>query len=104
MEQDQTSELCLSFAILIRFSCPRFQISTHRIQGQGGTGDAAWTTWAITTEEGEPWCPSLVVVQIKLSTKSFGGSDGSAEVAAGAFRAQAATLSDVDISDVIAGR
>ena len=43
-------------------------------------------------------------LQIKLSTKSFGFSpDNSAEVAARAIEASAATLTDVDLSDVIAG-
>lgn len=43
--------------------------------------------------------------QIKLSTKSFGTNpDDSAAVAAQAFAASAASLTDVDMSDVIAGR
>ena len=43
-------------------------------------------------------------LQIKLSTKSFGSSDGSALTAARALEAHAHSLEDVDLSDVIAGR
>ena len=44
------------------------------------------------------------VLQIKLSTKSFGlKPDNSAEVVVKAFEAQSQTLTDLDLSDVIAG-
>lgn len=44
-------------------------------------------------------------MQIKLSTKSFGlKPDDSAGVVARGLRAAAASLTDVDLSDVIAGR
>lgn len=52
------------------------------------------------------WAFIAANLQVKLSTKSFGSShdNNSAEVAARAFQASAATLTDVDLSDVIAGR